>query len=334
MFRHDKPHRMAHPAAHHGLGETRIGIEQFSESMGTHFFNRRFDKSYGNAHIDLNWAGQAQGTRVTLDQAFRLGRNAQAEVGIFLGHVKAELRANATAGITLYPRHISIPATQVGGYTLPPLSYDYKGHAFSDARDWSKRAASYEGGVRGAAGWSMALPSPKLRMGLNGFGEFSALRARAGAGASLYYSSTPDDKLGTGPGGECAGSPLRSSARFAFAVGACATKVTRDSLIDLEARAAERLGQRINGHIKGVNDRIALATQNLPLASGYALPTLDRPGPQVMETLGLQQDYRRVKAAFVVSAAARIGQNGAVSLSHMQMQDDSRTSLSFGYQFK
>lgn len=319
---------------HHGLGETRMGVEHFTESMGKHFFTRRFDKSYGNANIDLNWAGYAAGTRVTLDQAFRLGENAQAEIGIFVGHVKADLSANASAGMTIYPRVISIPATRVGEYTLPPVSYEYKGHTLETARHWGKNAASYEGGVRGAAGWSMALPSPRLRAGLNGFGEFSALRARAGAGASLYYSSSPDSKLGTGPGGECAGSPLRSSARFAFAVGACATKVARDSLIDLETRYADRLGNRINGHINGVNDRISEATRNIPQLSGYALPTLERPGPQVAEVLGFPQDYRRVKAAFVVSAAARIGENGAVSVSHMQMADDSRTSLSFGYQFK
>ena len=319
---------------HHGLGETRVGIEQFSERMGTHLFNRRFDKPYGNAYIDLNWAGQAQGTRVTLDQSFRLGQNAQAEIGIFAGRVKADLYASGAAGITLNPRHISIPATRIGPFDLPQVSYDYKGHSLSALSDWRKHAASYEGGVRGAAGWSMALPSPRLRAGLSGFGEFSALRARAGAGASLYYSSSPDSKLGTVAGGECAGSPLRSSARFAFAVGACATKVTRDSLIDLETKYADRLGHRINGHINEANDRIAQATRNVPLLAGYALPTLERPGPQVAEALGLPQDYTRVKAAFVISAAARIGTNGAVSLSHMQMEDDSRTSLTFGYQFR
>ncbi len=321
-------------APHHGLGETRFGIEQFRESIGNHFYNRRFDKSYGSAHIDLNWALQAEGTRATFDQAFRLGQNAQAEIGVYVGRVKADLTASAKADLILHPQTITIPSQTIGGHSTPPLTLNYAGDAFNASSNWGKHAASYDGGLRGAAGWSMALPSPRLRAGVNGFGEVSLLRTMIGGGASLYYSSSPDDKLGTGPGGECAGSPLRSSAQYAFALGACVTQLSRDSLIDLKTRYAGRVGERINGRINEANAKIDQIGQEYPIVAGQKLPVLERPAAQVSEALGFVQDYKRVRSAFVDSAAARIGQNGAVSVSHLQMQDDSRTSVTFAYQFK
>ncbi len=314
-----------------GFGSLRVGVENYHENMGYIFFTRRFDKSYGKAHMDMDWSVQAQGTRLTLDQAFRLGRNGNAEIGVYVGHVKAKIGANASAGITIHPDEITIPALALGDFTTDPYTFRFKGYSAQNDASWSKSGASKDAGLRGALGWSMPV-SAKIRTGVSGFGEINPLRTSYGAGVGVYYSSSPDHKLGTQAGGGCKGSPLTSSAKYAFSLNACVEKLQRHALLDTEMRYSNRIAARLSDEMVKVNRALEEVAEEVEWVGRYRVRD-NYTGTQVAEFFGFESDYKKPVPSLVLSAFARVSANSSVSVAVQHSQVDTKVGLTYGYSY-
>ena len=314
-------------------GTTRIGVEGYQESMGRTFFERNFSNSVAEGGISLDWGAKIKGTRLTIDQEFRLGRNAAVEIGAFIGRVSADAEANGTADLTVFPRTITTPPFNVAGYQVPSYSYQYKGDEWSRHYGWEKHGKSPDGGIHARAAWAVGL-TPLVRVGVNGFGAASLARISYGMGASLYYSSSFDNRLGTSPGGECSGQPLRSSARFAFAIGACVSKIKSDRIIDAEMDYAGRLARKANAKTEQWDQRLDQVRDHLPDAVDLPSIATQVTAHDIAKVMGFRSDYQRAQAGIVVSASVRVGESATISLSHLQTKDDGRTTVALGWSFK
>lgn len=314
-------------------GTMRIGVETFRESMGKTFFERSFKNSVADGAVTLDWAADIKGTRVTFNQEFRLGRNAAIEVGAFVSRVSVNASAHGDASLNVYPRTITSPAASFMGYSIPPMSYDFKGYEFARQYAWEKHGKSPNGGVHARAAWAMGF-TPSLRAGVSAFGEAAMTRRQYSIGTALYYSSSFDNRLGTTPGGECSGQPLRSSARWAFSLGACVTKIHSDRIVDEQMKYAGKTAARINGFSGRMDAQLDQVRSQLP--EGMSLPSVATAytAEDAGRWMGFRTDYRKAQPSLVASASVRLGERGTVSVSHMQGRQDAVTTVAFGWSLK
>ena len=315
-----------------GFGTTRIGIEQYGEDFNKILLNKGVNGRVGSAYAYADWGANIKGVRLTLDQAFKIGDHSQVEIGGFLGHVTAEASASARAGIAVHPRSFTIPELNYRGYHFPETQIDYKGHRYDAWADVNRKESSADAGLRFATGSGFAV-TDNLRAGVSTFGQASLARTSYGVGAALYYSSSTDNRLGTTAGGICNGSPLLSSARFAFAMGACAQKIQADRIMDAKMRQATRLSDRVNTETGRIDGYLDQAREHLPAGTIPPVGTSYTPA-DAAKFLGLRHDYKAVTPSLVLSAALRVSDNGVVSVTHQHDKYDPRTYVTFNYIFK
>lgn len=314
-----------------GFGTTRIGLEQYGEDISKVLLNKSVNGRVGSAYAYADWGGSIEGTRLTLDQAFKIGDHSQIEIGGFLGQVKAEVSASARAGIAVHPRSFTIPELNYRGYYFPETQVDYKGHRYDAWADVNRKESSADAGLRFATGSGFAVTN-NIRAGVSTFGQASLARTSYGAGAALYYSSSTDNRLGTTAGGICNGSPLLSSARFAFAIGACAQKIQADRIMDAKMRQATRLSDRVNAATGRVDGYLDQAREHLPAGTIPPVGT-SYTSADAAKFLGLRHDYKEVTPSIVLSAAVRVGDNAAISLTYQHRKHDPRADLAITFGF-
>jgi hypothetical protein len=300
--------------------------------MGRTVLDKSFSNKYAEGGVSLDWDANIKGTRITVDQEFRLGRNASLEVGAFISRVSANAHAHGDVGLEVHPLTVTTPAVSYMGYSLPAMRYDYKGYAFDRNYAWEKHGKSPNGGVHARTAWAMGL-TPSLRAGVSAFGEASMTRRQYGMGAALYYSSSFDNRLGTTAGGECTGQPLRSSARWAFALGACVSKIQSDRIIEEEMKYAGKIAGRINGTSKEWDHHLDRARTYLPSGTLPSIATTHTAN-DVGKWMGFRTDYQKAQPALVASASVRIGERGTLSVSHLQGRDDAVTTVAMGWSLK
>jgi hypothetical protein len=316
-----------------GLGTTVIGLESYQERIGNPLFNYSVSGKLGAISAHAAWSAGIQGTRLTLDQAFKIKEHSQIELGGFLGRIEADATIQSHASIQVHPRSLAVPELNYGGYHFPATSLEYKGHQYSAMPDWNRKKSSADAGLRFATGTAFSA-TEHLRAGLSTFGQMSLARTSYGAGAALYYSSSADHRLGTEAGGLCSGRPLLSSARFAFAAGICAQQIQKDRLMDAKIRQAQRLSDRVNTVTGQIDEYLDRAREHLPNGSGLPSVATSYTATDAAKLMGLRYDYKAVSSAFVLGTAVRLGNNAVLSLTHRHDKYDPRTDLSVTWTFK
>ncbi len=310
------------------LGKFRTGNAHFDVSKG-------IDGKMGTIALNANGQLDAAGFAATIDRTF-VGDSFGAGVGIYAAHAKAHGRAEASASATLkaQPDYVlNIPAINLGPVTSPartitiPFPERSVSTSTSDEKDAMGAYGGFRGNVRYGHAFSNHVAGGSLAAGVTVHGVVGADVTRLGTGAELLWSSAPDARLASRPGGPFSGTQLTSTARYAFGVGVWREQDTRNEIYAAEKRFAQRVVNRYEGEIGKLQARadqaLANLNDNMPdeLRSRVSVPsTVDlksyAPSLTATQLLESLQVYDPKKPRYSISfrGVARLSESAHISV--------------------
>ncbi len=311
-----------------------LSVETFADNAHLTPFDKTFaHEDVGRIHGDISWRRAVTGSVARLGKAFHPTNNSTFQAEFYIGKIEGSVHVNAKADVTLNPQSLTIPAFGYGGYNFAGKTYTFKGlHKEARPFNYDVAGKTLYGGLRQHFGTSFA-PHPNAHILLNQFAHVGVEKLSYGGGVGFAYTSEPDNRLGAKLSGICQRGDTHSTARFTFAIAACAEKVKHDVLYDKMYEKSGQWAGRINEYIAG--GQAAIDKVNGRIGTDYNLPTTN--AGQIMKGLDIHSPYDHLNASFVVAASMNL--NGyTVTLARNQPLKSSRdgnatTSLTLGKNF-
>lgn len=315
-----------------------ISVEKINDRAQHVPFDQTYERSsIGKVSGRVGWQEHVTGTVARFGKAFQFTEDTTLNVEAYVGRLEGSVHLNAKADATLYPNSITIPAFffHAGSQKIdfPGKVIFYNGaHKDLLNYNYATQGKSYFGGLKQSLGTALGL-NPRTHLIVNQFAQAGLDRISYGAGAGVAYTSESDSQIGRRTSNICQQGEFKSSARFAFAISACAEKVKKDALYDLLAKKADPFAAKVNARIAEGQEAVDRFENRT--GYGYQLPSYS--GKDVLNALGIQSPYNHINTSFVVAASVHVG-SGHLTVMHTQPIDkrrdgDPKTSVMMAYGF-
>lgn len=302
-----------------------ISAETFSDKAHAVPLEKKYS-AFGilDAHAHIDWNKQVTGKLVRLGKSFQPTDQSQLNVELYIGHLAGAADLSAIAEASIKPFTLTIPAVSYQSGNLPSIdfhgkSFSYPGqHKVFAGYQYTANGKTPFGGLRQSFGAGFEV-NKQMNILVSQFAQAGVEHVGYGAGLGLSYTSSADSKIAQAASAVCQGNDIRSEARFAIAISACADKTVRDTLYDRLRHMAEPTTSRIN-HIV---DQAQEAADQIEHKTGYGYQLPHYNSADVLRALDIESPYNHVKTSFVVAASIKLGQNH-ITISRIQPLHPSR----------